>query len=158
MSEAVNHSQFSDDQQRSLSCVLDQIIPPSADAKMPGAGEIGLVAHIERAVHKTPDLRPTIADGLAAADGLAQSRGAQGFATLPEAQRSQVLEELSTTHPGFLPSLIFHTYVGYYQEPRIVAALGMETHPPYPKGFPMEPGDLSLLDVVKKRPKMFRAV
>lgn len=158
MSEDAPQSRFNQNQQRALSLVLDQIIPPSADGRMPGAGEIGLTAHIERALQKTPELRPTIADGLAAADGLARGRGARDFATLPETQRSQVLEELSTTHPGFLPSLIFHTYVGYYQEPRIVAALGMETHPPYPQGFPMEPGDLTLLDGVKKRSQMFRAV
>ena len=158
MSDATQPSPFSEDQQRALSCVLDQIIPPSAEANMPGAGEIGLVAYIERASHKTPDLVPTITDALAAADALAADRGARSFVTLPETQRSQLLEELSTTHPGFLPSLIFHTYVGYYQDPRIAAALGMEAHPPYPKGFPMEPGDLSLLDVVKQRPKMFREV
>ena len=158
MSEAAQESPFSEDQQRALSCVLDQIIPPSADTKMPGAGEIGLVEYIARALQKAPELQPTIADGLATADGLAAGRGARGFATLEETQRPQVLEELSATHPGFLPILIFHTYVGYYQQPQIAAALGMETHPPYPKGFHMEPGDLSLLDPVKKRPKMFREV
>jgi len=158
MSEAESQRRFTENQQHALGCVLDQIIPPSDDAKMPGAGEIGLVAHIERALRKTPDLWPTIEDGLAAIDELAGGRGAQDFTSLPETQRSQVLEELSATHPGFLPSLIFHTYVGYYQDPRIVAALGMEAHPPFPKGFPLEPGDLSLLDVVKKRPKMFRTV
>ena len=158
MSDSASQRQFSERHQHALGCVLDQIIPPSDDPKMPGAGEIGLVAHIERALCKTPDLWPTVEEGLAAADELARGRDAQDFASLPEAQRPQVLEELATTHPGFLPSLTFHTYVGYYQEPRIVAALGMEAHPPYPKGFPMEPGDLSLLDVVKKRPKMFRTV
>ena len=158
MSEAVRESPFSEGEQRALSCVLDQIIPPSADAKMPGAGELGVVEYIERALQKTPDLQPTIADGLAAADALAVDRGARNFETLPETQRPQVLEELTTSHPGFLPSLLFHTYVGYYQDPRIAAALGMERHPPYPGGFSMEPGDLSLLDVVKKRPKMFREV
>ena len=157
MSEAV-HSPLSEEQQSALSCVLDQIIPPSSAAKMPGAGEIGLVDYIERALQKTPDLRPTIADGLAAIDGLAANRGARDFANLAEPQRSEVLEELSTTHPGFLPSLIFHTYVGYYQDPRVAAALGVETHPPYPGGFSLEPGDLSLLDEVKQKPKMFRAV
>ena len=158
MSDAARPAPFTEDEQRALRAVLDQIIPPSADTQMPGAGEIGLVAYIEQALHKSPDLRPTIAAGLAAADGLAADRGARDFATLAEAQRSGVLEELATAHPGFLPSLIFHTYVGYYQHPQIAAALGIEAHPPFPAGFPMEQGDLSLLDVVKKRPKMFREV
>jgi hypothetical protein len=158
MSEPTIESLLDADQQRTLGCVLDQIIPPAADAAMPGAGEIGLVEHIEQALRKSPDLLPTVADGLAAVNGLARDHGEPNFEALPESERSQLLEELSATHPGFLPSLIFHTYVGYYQNPRIVAALGMEAHPPFPKGFPMESGDLSLLDVVKQRPKMFREV
>ena len=67
MSEAAQESPFSEEQQRALSCVLDQIIPPSADTKMPGAGEIGLVEYIERALQTAPALQPTIADGLATA-------------------------------------------------------------------------------------------
>ncbi len=156
MSEGTQQSPFSADQRRALVCVLDRIIPPSADAKMPGAGELGLADHIEQVLRKTPDLLSTITDGLEAADERAAGSGEKAFERLPDSERSRVLAELSTTHPGFLPSLIFHTYVGYYQHPTVVAALGMETHPPYPTGFPMEPGDLTLLDGVKQRTQMYR--
>ena len=154
----MSESPFSEDQSHALSCVLDQIIPPSAEANMPGAGEIGLVAYIERELEKSPDLLPTLEAGLAAIDELARGRGAQNFATLPMPQRAELLEELTATQPGFLPSLIFHTFVGYYQNAQVVGALGIDTHPPYPNGYEVELGDLSLLDAVKSRPKMFREV
>jgi len=34
-------------------------------------------------------------------------------------------------------------------------ALGLEPQPPYPKGRRVEQGDLSLLDVVRGRPRMW---
>ncbi len=47
MSEEMNHSRFSDHEERALATVLDQIIPPRSDGRLPGAGELGLVRHIE---------------------------------------------------------------------------------------------------------------
>ena len=35
-------------------------------------------------------------------------------------------------------------------------SLGMEVRPPFPKGFQVEPGDWSLLDAVRSRPKIYR--
>jgi len=158
MSEAAEPSPFTPEQQHALRCVLDQIIPASSDGQMPGAGELGLVDYIEAAASKQDGLAPTIAQGLAEADRIAAGRGAARLSDLVEAERPEVLREVASAQPGFLPSLIFHTYVGYYQHPKIVLALGMETHPPFPKGFPMEQSDLALLDAVRRRPKMYREV
>jgi len=153
---ASSAAQLSDAQRDALRCVLDQIIPESG--AMPGAGEIGLVAYFEQTIAKTPDLLGTLAAGLAAADEIARGRGAMNFAALAETERAAVLDEAARSQPSFLPSLIFHTFVGYYQHERVVRALGVETHPPYPKGFQVEAGDLSLLDPVRKRAKMYREV
>jgi hypothetical protein len=67
-----------------------------------------------------------------------------------------VLNEIATTEPGFLPGLIFHTYAGYYQNGRVMEALGLEPRPPHPAGYEMEPGDLTLLEAVRRRPRMYR--
>ena len=124
----------------------------------PQCKRFGLVNYIEAMVQKTPELRPVIAEGLAALDTIAADRGAADFATLEESQRPEVLEGLAAAHPGFLPSLIFHTFTGYYQNPSVNAALGIETQPPFPRGFSLDQGDLSLLDAVKQKPKMYREV
>ncbi len=155
-SDPVPPPDFSPDEERALSSVLDEIIPPRSDGRLPGAGGLGLSSYIEHAVQKTPDLGPVIAQGLAALDDLAGRRGAGGFAELPSQDKLEVLNEIATTEPGFLPGLIFHTYAGYYQNGRVVEALGLEPRPPHPEGYEMEPSDLTLLDAVRRRPRMYR--
>jgi hypothetical protein len=44
----------------------------------------------------------------------------------------------------------------YYRDDRVVRSLGLEPRPPFPKGHTLEQGDWSLLDPVRKRPKMWR--
>ncbi len=156
MSEDTSHPRFSDHEQRALSAVLDEIIPPSGDGRLPGAGELGLVRHIEQVLQQAPQVGPAITQGLSALDELARSRNAPEFAALSHQDKQEVLKQLVPTQPGFLPSLIFHTYVGYYQNGRVVEALGLEARPPFPKGHEMEPNDLTLLDPVRQRPKLYR--
>ena len=103
-----------------------------------------------------PDMQPVIAQGLSALDELAAGRGARCFAELSGQEKRDVLNELATTQPAFLPGLIFQTYVGYYQNARVVEALGLEARPPYPKGYDLELGDLTLLDAVRQRTKLYR--
>jgi len=147
---------FSPDEERALSSVLDEIIPPRSDGKLPGAGELGLARYVEQALRQSPDLGRAIAQGLAALDDLAGRRGAQGFAALSSQDKLEVLNEIATAQPGFLPGLIFHTYAGYYQDARVMEALGLEPRPPHPDGYEMEPCDLSLLEAVRRRPRMYR--
>ena len=156
MSEATSNPGLSDDQRRALASVLDEIIPPSHDGRLPGAGELGLVSYFEQVLARTPELGPVIAQGLSAIDDLASGRGSQGFVALSRQDRVELLNELASKSPAFLPSLTFHTYVGYYQSGRVVEALGLEPRPPYPKGYEMEPNDLTLLDAVRQREKLYR--
>jgi hypothetical protein len=156
MSEDTSGPGFSPDEERALSSVLDEIIPPRSDGSLPGAGELGLASYVAHAVQPTPDLGRAIAKGLAALDDLAGRRGARGFAALSSQDKLEVLNEIATSEPGFLPGLIFHTYAGYYQDGRVMEALGLEPRPPHPKGYEMEPCDLSLLEAVRRRPRMYR--
>ena len=146
---------YSPEQRRALACVLDEVIPPSDDGRLPGAGELGLAEHLEQNV---PELEPFVVQGLAALDELAGGRGAEGFATLPRADRPEVLNEHAVVDPGFLPGLIFQTYVAYYMHDRVVEALGFEARPPFPKGFDLEQGDLGRLERVRSGPRMYREV
>ena len=146
----------SEDQARTLAAVLDAIVPPSSDGRLPGAGEVGLVDGIVEAVRQSPDLRAAIVQGLASLEELAGARGSGGFAALSKEDRARVLEELSASAPAFLPALTFQTYLRYYQHPRVLAGRGLEPRPPYPDGYELATGDLSLLDAVRRRPRMYR--
>ena len=156
MSEAGNESVLSPEEQQSLSCLLDLIIPPRPDGRVPGAGALGLVASIEEAIRKSPDLRPAVVGGLAALAEVARERGAGEFAALCDDDRLQALNQVAASAPAFLPGLIFHTYVSYYQNGRVAEALGLEARPPHPRGYELETGDLGLLEAVRRRPKMYR--
>jgi len=123
-----------------LAAVLDTLIPP-ADP-LPGAGELGLASGLPA------DLAPVVDPALAALP--------DDFASLLLPERAQLLNELSTTQPAFVPALIFHTYVAYYSHDRVVEALGLEARPPYPDGYEMEPNDLTLLDPVRESPRRYR--
>ena len=148
---------FDAEQQATLAAVLDTIIPPSADGRLPGAGELGLATHVERGLAQVPALLPVIAQGLDSLDGLALQRDASSFVALLPGERSAVLAELAAAQPGFLGPIVFHTYVGYYQHPRALAAVGLEPRPPHPKGHALEPGDFGLLDAVRSRGPIYRA-
>jgi hypothetical protein len=46
----------------------------------------------------------------------------------------------------------------YYRDDRVLRSLGLELRPPFPKGYPLEQGDWSLLEPVKARPSFWRRV
>ena len=151
MSDEANMRGFSANEKHVLTSVLDEIIPPSNDGRLPGAGQLGLADYVDEALQKTPELRVMIVQGLSDLDNLARGRNAPGFAALSREDKLQLLNEW-----GFVLPLTLHAYTGYYQHPQVVEALGLEARPPHPKGYHMEPNDLTLLDAVRRRRKLYR--
>jgi len=145
------------DQLRVLDLVLDEIIPPSEDGRLPGAGALGLASHVEAALLDMPELRKMIADGLTALNNLARRYHGHGFAKVPRHHRLQLLSDHATSEHAFPPILVLHTYAAYYQDARVLAALGLPPRPPHPEGYAMEPDDLTLLDPVRRRRPMYRS-
>ena len=115
-----------------------------------------LAETVGEALAKAPDFRAVVLRGLSALDELAGRRGTAAFADLAKPQRTEALNELVAGEPGFLPGLIFHTYIGYYEDGRVMEALGLEARPPHPLGYHVEPMDTSLVDRVRQRPKLYR--
>lgn len=136
-------------QRATLSRVLDEIVPPSEDGRLPGAGALGLAGAVEAFLQRTPGAVADLARALDALD-------AAGFAALAGPPRTQALHDFEAKRPGFVSSLLAPTYVRYYQEPRVCEALGLEPRPPHPKGHALEPGDLGLLEAVRRRGKIYR--
>jgi hypothetical protein len=147
---------FSKDERALLTCLLDEIIPPSPDGKCPGAGALGVATTIEQALQHTPEARSGIVHGLTVLDEHARRRNPEGFAALANQDKLQVLSELLSADQAFFMTLIFHTYVGYYQQDRVLEALGLDPRPPHPKGYEMPATNLSLLEPVRRRPRLYR--
>lgn len=148
--------EFAPSLRATLDAVLDELIPPSEDSRLPGAGEVGSGATVALALAASPEFLPMIEQSLAALDECAKALGAESFDALDRSGRLQALEANTEAHPGLIPSLVYHTYSAYYREPAVAAQLGFEARPPHPLGYEMEPNDLSLLDPVKSRAKLYR--
>ncbi len=152
----MSEDQFSPDARETLAAVLDGIIPANDAASLPGAGSLGVASYLETIQNRKPELVEVFALLINALDAFARARDCDRFAALPLPARAEALQEIARTHPGPFSSLLFHTYAGYYQEDRVLEAQGVPARAPFPEGYEMEPNDLSLLDAVRQRPKMFR--
>ena len=63
---------------------------------------------------------------------------------------------IETAHPDFFTTLVREGYAGYYSNPTVVEALGLDPTPPQPVGYVLEPFDYGLLDNPKKLCKLYK--
>lgn len=136
--------------------LLDELVPARPDGVLPGAGGLGLGAELLRALREKPELRPVIAPGLTTLAALLRARGAAALGELAPADRRAALDELAAQAPACLPTLTFLTCAAYYQDPRVLAALGHEARPPFPKGYELPAFDETLLAKVRRRASFYR--
>jgi hypothetical protein len=140
-------------QRQILDIVLNMIVPPSADGRMPGAAEVGVPAYL---LAEAPDALPVLCQELEELDRCSRESFTRGFAELEESERKSLIEEMRAQEPSFMSRLSMETLACYYQHDRALEGLGREARPPYPKGYQVVQGDLSLLDPVRARGKFYR--
>jgi hypothetical protein len=142
---------LTDEERRALACVLDAIIPPREDGRLPGAGAAGVGAHVESVLRTLPDLRAMVVEGLCDLDVEARTQHDRPFVELDDVARGALV-----AMQGFSYALVPHTYIGYYQQDRVLEAIGIEPRAPHPKGYAVAENDLTLLAAVKARGKRWR--
>lgn len=136
-----------------LRVLLGMLVPPSADGRMPGAaGMPEVLRHVEGVAAALPVLR----DGLAALEREATARYGAGFAALDDARRSALLDEFAARQPAVLQRLGLEAVTCYYQQDGVVERLGLEARPPFPIGYQVPAGDLTLLEPVIARGRIWR--
>lgn len=135
-----------------LTQVVDTVIPPSSARGMPGAGELGLA----EALAARAELVDPLEAGLAAVASIALDEHGADFASLDAEGRRGVLERVGEVEPGFFSVVLSQTIIGYYADARVLVALGLEGHPPFPQGYAVAPTDLSILDPVRARAPFFK--
>ena len=138
-----------------VDAVLNLIVPPSADGRLPGAAEVGVPAFL---VAEAADALPALCEELDELERRARARFARGFAALEARERGSLLGETRAQAPAFMSRLAMETLACYYQHDRVLEGLGLEARAPYPKGYEVVPGDLSLLAPVRARGKIYRDV
>jgi hypothetical protein len=144
-------SNLSPAQRRALRAVAALIIPADAALGMPGADDVRILADIDASLGRDA---PAVQQALARLDALAQGV----FADAPAAQQNTAAASLREHEPALAAVLEAVTAQAYYRDDRVMQAIGMEVRAPFPKGFELEAGDLSLLDPVRARPKVYRDV
>lgn len=140
-------------QRETLQAVVGMLVPASPDGRMPGAADM---PEVLRQVEEVAAGLPALRDGLAALEADATTRYGSGFAALDHASRSAVLDEFAARHPGVLQRLGLEAVTCYYQQDGVLERLGLEARPPYPLGYQVLAGDLTLLKPVIARGRIYR--
>jgi hypothetical protein len=142
-------------QNETLSVLLNMILPASTDGRMPGAG--GMDALIGQ-IAKARATLPALVECLDKLDHEAVTQYGAPFAAVDEVKHVSLLDQMRSRDPGALQQLALATVTCYYQQDRVLEGLGMEARPPFPTGYRVEQGDLSLLKPVIARGKIYRDV
>lgn len=153
-SSSTTPSFFAEAQRELVTGVLNRIVP--ASGAFPGAGDLGVAGYVDGVVGRSPELRRLFAQGLMHIAIVSQQRFGQEFVSLSEADQDAVLRQVESSQAEFFNALVTHTYSGYYSHPTVIRLLGLEARPPQPRGYELEPLDLSLLERVKQRGQKYR--
>jgi hypothetical protein len=140
---------LSADQCRSLRCLAEMMIPASAEYGVPSAADEAIFGDILQSLGRDAEQVVTVLQTL---DAMSGGR----FADLDPQRRDAIAARLRETGDEALTCLSRIILQCYYRDDRVMRSLGMEPRPPFPEGFEVEPGDWSLLDPVRARPKLYR--
>jgi len=136
-----------------LLALLNIIIPPSEDGRIPGAVDVGFIEYMYK-----EHIDEWIIAGLQKIQKEALSRYAAAFHTIETPQQMQIIEALRSRLFRFFTQLTIEVIKIYYQDDRVLLAIGAEPRAPFPLGYSLMDGDLSLLGEVYERGKIYRDV
>ena len=140
-----------EEQEQTLIAILNLIIPPSEDGKMPGAADIGFLAYIHN-----ENILPWIREGLINIIEESHNKYEHEFSALSSSIQTQLIDDLKRKFLQFFNRLTTLVIQCYYQQDDVLEAIGLEARPPFPQGYLLEEGDLTLLEPVYLRGKIYR--
>ena len=143
-------------QRAMLTDVLDRLIPLTE--RLPAAGVLGVADYIDRVLAGSTDLQRAILEVLFQIDATAGREHSRAFSDLDGSRKDAVLRRVEASEQANFQALLRQAYNGYYSDPRVITGLGLEARPPQPVGYELEAGDLSPLEKVKRRGRIYREV
>lgn len=139
------------DEVECLRTVAGHTIPASEEYGMPGADDASIVADMVGSLARDRDeLREVLGRVTEAAGG--------AFPALARAGQVSVLADLRRAEPGMFAVVEAVVSRAYYRDDRVLKAIGMPVRAPFPEGFDIDRGDLTLLDPVKAKARLYRDV
>ncbi len=133
--------------------VLDQLIPEDPTRKKPSAADVGVFEYI---LERYPESFEEIGRQLTELDAQASSSHQTRYTELNRELQDETLNQLHEQDRRFLLILALPAVECYYLDNRVMAAIGLPARAPYPEGFTVHRGDLSLLDPVRERGQIWR--
>jgi len=144
---------FTEDEKRTLSALVDMIIPASEVHDVPSAADAAIFTTILSDAQRHRDRFGT---ALAALNELARQAHDVVFANLSADQRDSIATTFREEHADDAALIASVTAQCYYRDDRVMLSIGMEPRPPHPLGYVVEQGDWSLLDPVRGRDDLYR--
>ncbi len=124
-----------------LNLILDEIIPPSPDGRVPGGSAKGVAEFIHDAGRYADD--PVGA----ARKVLACIRNKAGeFSASARSQRIAIIKRVEEEESGAFNTLLQLAYMGYYSRPEMRIHFGLAGRPVHPEGYQVDREDKSLMD------------
>ena len=137
------------EERRVFAALVDLLLPASGDGRMPAASELGLP---DRWRGETPGA----GEGLASIAAEARTRIRREFPDLAAAEQADVVAALGRRRWRSFTPLATAIFEWYDQQDRVLAALGCGARAPFPEGYRVEQGDLTLLESVYDRGRIYR--
>lgn len=149
MSDRTPPAPLTDLERVTLHCIAGHMIPASAEYGVPGADDPRIFTDITRSIDRDME---ALLKALQVVDDISGGM----LSALSRTEQAKRLAEFRTGHPdlaGVIESVVARCY---YRDDRVMTSIGMEVRPPFPKGYQVDQGDLSLLDPVRARGKIYR--
>jgi hypothetical protein len=136
-----------------LDAVLEIIVPKDPLRGLPSARDVEVLAYLSA---HAADYWSELERQLHTLDASARRQFALPFAELTVDERMRVAQLLRNSDPAFLRRLALEAVTCYYQDDRVMTAIGLEPRPPAPKGHEVYAGDFSLVKPVLERGPIWR--
>ena len=147
---------WSESEREILRLVLDALIPPSADGRIPSGGLPEVVAFLA-AAERYADA--PVASVRRLLDCL-RKQGGEEFAALSDGERVAALERVEAAAGEDFTTLTRLAYMGYYSRADVRRALGLNAAPAHPGGYEVAPdGEERLAELtapVRERGRAYR--
>lgn len=138
-------------EERDLRRLAGFMVPASVEYDVPGADDEVIFADIVQSLGRDRDnIRTALAMLCEIAGG--------NFSAIDEARAEAAAIKLLSREGPAITALGRAVLQCYYRDNRVFRALGLELRPPYPQGRMLEQGDWTLLDAVRRRPRMWRDI
>ncbi len=146
---------FTEAQTAILNLLMDLLIPASSDGKMPSARSLDLYADISAMPLKD---RMVFDSGLAEIQIRSHALRGVDYVQLDAENKKTLIDGLRTEAGPFIQCFMTQTVARYLVHDRVMPLMGLEARAPWPKGYNVAQGDWSLIDVVRKRGKIYRVL